>query len=61
MPNWGTPGELGCAIPFQQVEPKLVAMGQGEQLHAGAHPHEPLHLCSYTQYPSNLARKVRGD
>lgn len=70
-----TPGEPGCAmqgslvglpplwraIPFQQVEAELVAVGQGEQLHAGAHPHEPLHLHCHTQYPGNLVRKVRAD
>ena len=50
-----------CAVPFQQVKAELVAVGQGEQLHAGAHPHEPLHLCRHTQYPGNLARKVRAD
>lgn len=49
-----------CAVPFQQVEAELVAVGQGEQLHARAHTHEPLHLHRHTQYPGNLARKVRA-
>lgn len=75
MPGWEHPGELDqamqgrpvgsfwlcCAVPFQQVQAELVAVGKGEQLHAGAHPHELLHLHCHTQYPGDLARKVKAD
>lgn len=56
-----TPREPGCVIPFQQVEAELVAVGQGEQLHARAHSHEPLHFHCHAQYPGDLAKKVRAD
>ena len=58
--RWARPGR-GVAVPFQQVEAELVAVGQGEQLRARAHAHEPLHLHRHTQYPSDLSRKVRAD
>lgn len=75
VPGWEHPGELGqamegslvgslwpcCAVPFQQVQAELVAVGKGEQLHARAHPHEPLHLRCHTQYPGDLARKGKAD